>query len=75
MSARQFHIGDMVQSVFRRRWHGVVTDEGYVQGADGKNNHPVCTVKPLLTVDGRPIRKQHERSLSEHWLRPSTKKA
>lgn len=75
MSARQFHVGDMVQSVYRRRWHGVVTDADYVQGADGKNNHPVCTVKPLLTVDGRPIRKARLRSLSEAWLRPSVKKA
>ena len=70
---RQFHIGDKVQSVFRSRWHGIVVDEDYVKSIDGKLNHPICVVKPLLTVDGRPQRKARLRSLSEAWLRPSTR--
>ena len=64
----KFKVGDMVQSHYRAKYHGVI-EKIENTGRTGKPNW-VCHIRPVWTADGRPMKTKVQR-LHELYLTPS----
>jgi len=63
MIIKTFAIGDLVQSQYRAKWHGVVTG---IEEREGMNS--IVSVKVFKDQHGNAMRKPIKRSLDAGWL-------